>query len=529
MKKVFLILVSLSAAYWMASCAGAAAIDGEQIKKHNQAMAAYRSGELEEAKAGFQEVISADPDFSESYLGLGMVYTEEGLYQEAVENFDRAIVLDPELAAAYSERGWALAAMGDYSGAVLDYGKSIEMGVSTSAIYTNQGTAYYELGQLVEAKESFEKALVLDEAFLPAQYALLQVLYADGNHPEVQKLAGTIISQNAGTLNVYLIRGDSLLASGDVSGAVTDFSTAVDIDPDSVPALLRYASGLYTLGNYEEALKAYDQLAGLDSGNPSVFLGRALCLEKLERWQDALADYLSVFEKEPDSAAAAAGTGRMYGRINEVDLAQQYLSLSLELNPQASAFQSLGLVLFRTGQFEEALEAFEQGFALEEDNTSLAANVALSAFMAGDFERAREAVFTAESLDPGLSEVLKVQGLLAYYDEDYTTAAEYFRQAVEAAPLDPYSHYYLGSAVYQAGQYEEAQDPLHEALNLDEDLLLAHAVLSLVYQELGLQEEAVIECRLYIKPEMDPTMMFGGGMFNVAGNAQEVCNQLLGY
>ena len=204
-------------------------------------MAAYRSGELEEAKAGFQEVISADPDFSESYLGLGMVYTEEGLYQEAVENFDRAIVLDPELAAAYSERGWALAAMGDYSGAVLDYGKSIEMGVSTSAIYTNQGTAYYELGQLVEAKESFEKALVLDEAFLPAQYALLQVLYADGNHPEVQKLAGTIISQNAGTLNVYLIRGDSLLASGDVSGAVTDFSTAVDIDPDSVPALLRYA------------------------------------------------------------------------------------------------------------------------------------------------------------------------------------------------------------------------------------------------------------------------------------------------
>jgi tetratricopeptide (TPR) repeat protein len=529
MKKNSLLLIVLFTALYLSACAGSAEINSEAIEKHNQAMAAYRSGDIEVAKEGFEEVISAAPDFAESYLGIGMVYTEEGLYQEAVDYFCRAIELAPDLTTAYAERGWALAQLGDYAGAMTDYNKAIELGDNSVEIYTNQGTASYQMGQFTEAKESLEKALALEGTFFPAQYALLQVLYADEDYGEAQELADTIISQNRGTLNVYLIRGDSLLASGEVSGAVEDFSTAVDLEPTSVPAMFRYASGLYALDRVEEALQAYDTLESLDPGNPSMFLGRAACLEKLERWQDALDDYLALFEQDPSSADASAGAGRMYSRLNENDLAQQYLLLSLELNPQASTYHSLGLFFYGNGMYSEALEAFEEGFSLEKDNALLAANLALAAFMTEDLDRAREAAAFADALEPGLSEVLKVQGLLMYHDGDYSSAVDIFSQAVEADPLDAYSHYYLGSASFQDAQYDKAEEQLHEALNLDEDLLMAHAVLSLVYQELGLREEAVIRCRLYLKPDMDPTMMFGGGMFNVAGHAQEVCNQLLGY
>jgi TolB-like protein/DNA-binding winged helix-turn-helix (wHTH) protein len=139
--------------------------------------------------------------------------------------------------------------------------------------------------------------------------------------------------------------------------------------------------------------------------------------------------------------------------------------------------------------------------------------------------RVRTAAAKALELDPSLPEAhISLAQIYAFYDWDWAAAEREYRRAIEldsnlalahqqyalflalrkrfpeakyeaqrAEDLDPVSPYAMNNAarvLFYAREYDAAETAAKRALELDHNYALAHAVLSYIYQQKGMESEA---------------------------------------
>ncbi len=72
------------------------------------------------------------------------------------------------------------------------------------------------------------------------------------------------------------------------SDAITSSEYAIAIDPNDPDAVSSKASGLFRLGNYEEALKYYKKYSELEPDDEFGLLHQGVCLVNMNRNEEAL-------------------------------------------------------------------------------------------------------------------------------------------------------------------------------------------------------------------------------------------------
>src|SRR5579864_3034341 len=83
------------------------------------------------------------------------------------------------------------------------------------------------------------------------------------------------------------------------------------------------------------------------------------------------------------------------------------------------------------------------------------------------------------------------KGLLAYDQEDFKGAVEHLQKYAAARPNDAYGHAVLGSALHEAGRYNEAAQEYDRALQLQPDYAYVQVDLARVYLALDKPDKAV--------------------------------------
>lgn len=78
--------------------------------------------------------------------------------------------------------------------------------------------------------------------------------------------------------------------------AIESFDRALEIDPDSVEALLGRGNALYALERYDEALGAYDRAVRAGPDRPAPHLARSNALGALGRAEEASAAFACAME-----------------------------------------------------------------------------------------------------------------------------------------------------------------------------------------------------------------------------------------
>lgn len=86
-------------------------------------------------------------------------------------------------------------------------------------------------------------------------------------------------------------RGENRLQADQPEGAQADFLAALDRTPEDAEALFGLAQAAQELGQYDDALAAYDAYLGAAPEDTDAHLGRGFCLQELRRLDDALAAY----------------------------------------------------------------------------------------------------------------------------------------------------------------------------------------------------------------------------------------------
>lgn len=149
-----------------------------------------------------------------------------------------------------------------------------------------------------------------------------------------------------------------------INESITSSEYSIAINPNDDDAILNKANGLYSLGNYEEALRYYERFKQLRPSEEvgDMFIGMTLL--QLNKPEEALKHFLSAERiSEPDSPNLCEiyqQTALTYSHLGQLDNALSYMDKALSLDDADTdeLMVGRGHLLLENGRLEEARHAF---------------------------------------------------------------------------------------------------------------------------------------------------------------------------
>ncbi len=171
------------------SAAEAAAVTALR-KVLDDAVAASNAGKYDEAIAGFQKALEAQPACSACYYNIGYNYERKKDYDNAVTNYKKAIEQKADYAEAYAGLASTYNAQRKFDDAATASAKAAELASTLNApggaaggadALFNQGVVLWNGGKVAEAKKAFESAIQANPNHAEAHYQLGMALVNEGN------------------------------------------------------------------------------------------------------------------------------------------------------------------------------------------------------------------------------------------------------------------------------------------------------------------------------------------------------------
>lgn len=366
----------------------------------------------------------------------------------------------PEEAFSHGEKAYQ---EGFYETALSDFQKAAEDNPSNFAARYYTGLIYLERKNYNQAFGAFGAALKINASYAPALLGRGQATFGLGGNP-----LGDYNKAKAAAPNwpdPYIQTAVFYASRRDPDTAISELETARQLAPDHVVVIWHLAEQYLAVGRIEEC--------------------RALIKRGYEIDQTAL-DLYRV------DAALALVDGDAQFALDRINI---YLSY-VPTNPDGWTLQ--GQAFLGLGQYNEALEALNKAIDLNPFDPRVALISRGTVELALDNKEAADADFSrAFSLGVTTRNRLLV-GQAYYNDGQYEDAVTQFRRAVVADTTLFDTHYWLGTALIAAGEYEEALDELGEALSrADSDLrqFTVYTMRAKAYDVLDRREEAIQDLR----------------------------------
>ncbi|XP_028638372.1 tetratricopeptide repeat protein 6 isoform X2 [Grammomys surdaster] len=164
--------------------------------------------------------------------------------------------------------------------------------------------------------------------------------------------------------------------------AVTDLSTAVNMDKNSYTAFYNRALCYTKIGEHQMALKDYGIVLLLDAGENialNTFINRGLIYTELEQYGFALEDFKQAALMSETSVSLCQATAMCHHRIKEFEGAIEFFTRALKIDPHyVDAYIGRGNSYMDSGQDEAMIQAQKDFLkALHTDPSCLKARISL--------------------------------------------------------------------------------------------------------------------------------------------------------
>jgi tetratricopeptide (TPR) repeat protein len=297
--------------------------------------------------------------------------------------------------------------------------------------------------------------------------------------------------------------GDPALTSGKVylgqenyDAAIEQLHLAIRNSPDA------YQPHLY-LG------MAYAETDELEMAHDEFFT--ALDLAKTEKDEETVENeitrYWLIYDKQGEQYNEAAQFSEAIGQFEK--------AITID-DRKPDAYINLGYALHMSGQYDQAVEVFEQALEYSPDNPVLIENLvnvyetkAGNLAAIGNFAEALMYFEKIERIAPEQPDLMYNIALMHYQLKDYREAIKYYNKQLKNNEDDKdvlyrifLSHWAIAGDLVENGQedlakdeYRDALTPLLKLVELEDDNVTYHRALMRVYNELGQENEALVEVR----------------------------------
>jgi len=223
--------------------------------------------------------------------------------------------------------------------------------------------------------------------------------------------------------------------AGEFEEALTRVMEATLLHPDSPEAQNMLGNVRAARGEVSAAVTAYTSAIESDASFASAYHSLADINLQLSNELEAVRLYTKVLELEPNNLEALESSLNIRCQRGEYELARKLLELLVKLVPNSTAWLSqLAEMCCALGDYTSASRRYEEIIALEPKDVIPRNGLGMSLFMLGDYHQALHVYEQTEKIDPKNVSILCNIGAAKFALGDYWKAAVYFQRASDLAP-----------------------------------------------------------------------------------------------
>lgn len=389
-------------------------------------LAARKTSNISQAKASFEAALRLDHDYADAKKALEEItkkvnekFTEVNRIVQDIFTSDVGKSTEPEAAAEsarlsedalarvreekveelaeelYGDRAELLLLFGRLDEAFDFLGKSLRLEGENAHLLTAAGNVLYHLGKWEAAAKTYEHAVAIDAAFMPAIFNLDTIAYETGDPERSAKVSEALRrltfgwqARTAASLDAFNKRdykqaledvevalamedlsalqnykGLLMLEAGDTAGAAEAFEKTKAMPMDSAGAFNNSGVLLLRMGELEKASNELDRSIRLQRSNHAAWNNRGCVLYRLERVREAIACFEESSVMRP-TTVALSNKGFSQLAIDMLNDALQAFDQSLKITETPEAYNCKGIVLERMGRHNESLVSFKEALRM---------------------------------------------------------------------------------------------------------------------------------------------------------------------
>ena len=383
------------------------------------------------------EVAHQSPDFAAIQRGVAS-YQKRDL-DTAYREFSKAIEFNGENPTAFINRGIVLREMKRYEDAQQDFRTAqsfddknalIEFEMGLTSIAQNDGSA---------ALAHMDRAVALQPNDLGTQLYRASLLYRLRQFDDAIAGYTHVIEKgdDALRLRAYIERALVKEQKQDIASAIDDYTAALALEKDNVPALSRRGACLERLGKHEEAIADFTRLLEIVPAEKAslVYFNRAGSYRALGQIEEAVADYTRALEKTSDVLPIYIERSISYRLMNRNEEALLDIERALAIEPKNADLLNLRAIeKIKLSDVHGALADLDAAISLDSSNAAFFGNRAGVLESMGEKAKAIDDYTAALRLEPRNAKFYYRRGYLYFLSGK---AAESENDYKAATALEP--------------------------------------------------------------------------------------------
>jgi len=355
-----------------------------------------------------------------------------------------------------------------------------------------------------EAIKAFEESLRIDPRSIPTLLAMAQVQLQALQLDKTEQYARQVLQlqpdnpvARSQLVRAQLLRGNNTEATSELAKLQKDY-------PKAAPVLNLIAARELAAGRLDAARAGYAQVLAVSPNDLEALEGLSVidvrsnrkkeAVDRMEAVLKRLAPSAALYiltarvneangnfarteellklaiEKDPARLAAYLRLGQFYASQKRLADAREQFQMLVSRNPRSVAMNTmLGMLMEAQPDVAAAEKQYVQTLAIDPEAGVAANNLAwIYASTNRNLDKAVELAQVAVRKLPNVPQATDTLGWAYYKKAMYSQAVPYLEASVAKDATDASTHYHLGMAYSQVGEFEKAKKALQKALSMSQ-------------------------------------------------------------
>ncbi len=324
------------------------------------AMRNHQEGRLQEAAAGYRQVLQVQPDHAGALHYMGLIAGQLGEVARAVDLFRRAIKADDQVPEFHCSLAEAYRATDRQDEAIESYRQALDLNGELPNVHFGLADLLSQRDSLDEAEDALRQGLALQPRAAMAHCMLGDIYRRRGRVEEAVEHLNRAVSLDPDLALAHSNLGSMLRGAGRLDAAAEAYRNAIRINRDQAELQTNLGHVLKELDRLDEALTVYREALALDDGFAEAHFGLANALRDQGEKAAASAAYERAIARDPGFTEAHAALGVLMTELGRPADAIGQFHRALALEPRhVRSYANLGLALQAQGQWDRVDALFD--------------------------------------------------------------------------------------------------------------------------------------------------------------------------